>query len=238
MQANARRLLAAGRHRLYQHQQRAEARTRRRPRRARRSSASLARRRRSTTSCGATRLGMALGAVAGTTAHGRLVGPAGADSRRAAARPALPDPRAARVGDGQPAAAPHARRGDRRRAGPRARRRPQRRGAVAPDGARRPRAGAHARGAALPVEAPRVALHFYRPHGSTKWLPSTRGATTRRGRRRPSPARDATAPTPSAAPPRRGAVARLERLTHKKRSQFRFRPQSISKRRGQHLPVT
>ena len=56
--------------------------------------------------------------------------------------------------------------------------------------------------AAQPVEAPRVALHFYRPHGSTKWLPDPRGDDAPR----PSPAAsgaDATAPTqtPRAAPP-------------------------------------
>ena len=56
--------------------------------------------------------------------------------------------------------------------------------------------------AAQPGEAPRVALHFYRPHGSTKWLPDPRGDDAPR----PSPAAsgaDATAPTltPSAAPP-------------------------------------
>ena len=51
--------------------------------------------------------------------------------------------------------------------------------------------------AAQPVEAPRVALHFYRPHGSTKWLPDPRGDDAPR----PSPAADATARTPSAAPP-------------------------------------
>ena len=102
---------------------------------------------------------------------------------------------------------------------------------TARDGAR---AGAHARGAARRGAARRAAL--FRPHGDeVAARPAGRrraAAVAGRLRRR----RDGADAERGAA--RRGAVARLERLTHKKRSQFRFRPQSISKRRGQHFPVT
>ena len=54
--------------------------------------------------------------------------------------------------------------------------------------------------AAQPVEAPRVALHFYRPHGSTKWLPDPRGD-------------DAPRPSPAASGAGDGADADAERGT-------------------------